>query len=34
MVVFPVTENFKPGMYVNVLIEKSTTATLIGNAIS
>lgn len=34
MVVFPVTENFKPGMYVNVLIERSTTATLIGKAIS
>jgi tRNA-2-methylthio-N6-dimethylallyladenosine synthase len=30
MVVFPVNENYKPGQYVNVLIERSTTATLIG----
>ena len=30
MVVFPVTENYKPGQYVNVYIERSTTATLIG----
>lgn len=30
MVVFPVTENYKPGQYVNVLIERTTTATLIG----
>jgi tRNA-2-methylthio-N6-dimethylallyladenosine synthase len=30
MVVFPVGENYKPGQYVNVLIDRSTTATLIG----
>ncbi|MEO6851661.1 MAG: radical SAM protein, partial [Mucilaginibacter sp.] len=30
MVVFPVTENYKPGQYVNVLVERTTTATLIG----
>ncbi len=30
MVVFPVSENYKPGQYVNVYIERSTTATLIG----
>jgi tRNA-2-methylthio-N6-dimethylallyladenosine synthase len=30
MVVFPVAEDYKPGQYVNVLIERSTTATLIG----
>jgi tRNA-2-methylthio-N6-dimethylallyladenosine synthase len=30
MVVFPVAENYKPGQYVNVLIERCTTATLIG----
>ncbi len=30
MVVFPVGENYKPGQYVNVLVEKTTTATLIG----
>jgi len=30
MVVFPVEENYKPGQYVNVLVERSTTATLIG----
>ena len=34
MVVFPVSENCKPGQYVNVLIERSTTATLIGRVIS
>ena len=33
MVVFPVTENYKPGQYVNVYIERSTTATLIGTPI-
>jgi tRNA-2-methylthio-N6-dimethylallyladenosine synthase len=33
MVVFPVGENYKPGQYVNVKIEKSTTATLIGTVI-
>jgi tRNA-2-methylthio-N6-dimethylallyladenosine synthase len=30
MVIFPVGENYKPGQYVNVLIERSTSATLIG----
>lgn len=30
MVVFPVNENYKPGMYVNVLVERTTTATLLG----
>lgn len=30
MVVFPVSENYKPGQYVNVLVERTTTATLIG----
>ena len=33
MVVFPVNENYKPGMYVNVLVERTTTATLIGRVI-
>ena len=33
MVVFPVGENYKPGAYVNVYIERSTTATLIGRVI-
>ena len=33
MVVFPVGENYKPGDYVNVLVEKSTTATLIGKVV-
>jgi len=33
MVVFPVTENNKPGQYVNVLINRCTTATLIGDVI-
>jgi tRNA-2-methylthio-N6-dimethylallyladenosine synthase len=33
MVIFPVGENYKPGQYVNVLIEKSTSATLIGKVI-
>ncbi|MGZ3872149.1 MAG: MiaB/RimO family radical SAM methylthiotransferase [Mucilaginibacter sp.] len=33
MVVFPVTGDCKPGQYVNVFIEKSTTATLIGKII-
>ncbi|MGZ3999772.1 MAG: tRNA (N6-isopentenyl adenosine(37)-C2)-methylthiotransferase MiaB [Mucilaginibacter sp.] len=32
-VVFPVNENYKPGMYVNVLVERTTTATLIGKVI-
>jgi tRNA-2-methylthio-N6-dimethylallyladenosine synthase len=30
MVVFPVHENYKPGQYVNVVVERTTTATLIG----
>ena len=30
MVVFPVGDDYKPGQYVNVLVERSTTATLIG----
>jgi tRNA-2-methylthio-N6-dimethylallyladenosine synthase len=34
MVVFPVSENYKPGQYVSVLVERSTTATLIGKVIS
>jgi tRNA-2-methylthio-N6-dimethylallyladenosine synthase len=33
MVVFPVDERFKPGQYVNVLAERSTTATLMGKII-
>lgn len=33
MVVFPVNESYKPGMYVNVLVERTTTATLIGKVI-
>ncbi|MDB5008342.1 MAG: miaB 1 [Mucilaginibacter sp.] len=33
MVVFPVSENYKPGQYVKVKIERSTTATLIGKII-
>jgi tRNA-2-methylthio-N6-dimethylallyladenosine synthase len=34
MVVFPVTENHKPGQYVNVKIERCTTATLIGTVVN
>jgi tRNA-2-methylthio-N6-dimethylallyladenosine synthase len=34
MVVFPVHENYRPGQYVNVWIERCTTATLIGKVIS
>lgn len=34
VVVFPVGENYKPGEYVNVLIDKCTTATLIGKVVS
>jgi len=30
MVVFPVDERYKPGQYVNVLIDRCTTATLLG----
>ncbi|WP_426581999.1 MiaB/RimO family radical SAM methylthiotransferase [Mucilaginibacter sp. R-33] len=33
MVIFPVGENYKPGQYVNVLVERSTTATLIGKVV-
>lgn len=33
MVVFPVSENYKPGQYVNVLVERTTTATLIGRVV-
>lgn len=33
MVVFPVTDSVKPGAYANVLIERCTTATLIGKAV-
>ncbi len=34
MVVFPVGEGYKPGQYVNVLVDRCTTATLIGTVIS
>ena len=34
MVIFPVGENYKPGEYVNVLIERCTTATLMGKVVS
>ncbi|QXV66557.1 tRNA (N6-isopentenyl adenosine(37)-C2)-methylthiotransferase MiaB [Mucilaginibacter sp. 21P] len=33
MVVFPVQEGYKPGQYANVLVEKCTSATLIGKII-
>lgn len=33
MVVFPVGDDYKPGEYVNVFIDRSTTATLIGRVI-
>ncbi|MEO3407093.1 tRNA (N6-isopentenyl adenosine(37)-C2)-methylthiotransferase MiaB [Mucilaginibacter sp. CAU 1740] len=33
MVIFPVGEGYKPGEYVNVLVERSTTATLIGKVV-
>ncbi|WP_343531203.1 MiaB/RimO family radical SAM methylthiotransferase [Pedobacter sp.] len=33
MVVFPVTDNVKPGEYANVLIERCTIATLIGRVV-
>jgi tRNA-2-methylthio-N6-dimethylallyladenosine synthase len=33
MVIFPVVENYKPGQYVNVLVERTTSATLIGKII-
>jgi tRNA-2-methylthio-N6-dimethylallyladenosine synthase len=34
MVVFPVGDGYKPGDYVNVLIERTTTATLLGSVIN
>lgn len=34
VVVFPVTENLKPGDYANVYVERCTTATLIGKAVN
>ena len=33
MVVFPVDDRYKPGQYVNVLVDRSTTATLIGTVV-
>ncbi|MFA6085714.1 MiaB/RimO family radical SAM methylthiotransferase [Mucilaginibacter sp.] len=33
MVIFPVSEHYKPGQYVNVLVERTTSATLIGGII-
>jgi tRNA-2-methylthio-N6-dimethylallyladenosine synthase len=33
MVVFPVDERYKPGQYVNVLAERSTSATLMGRIV-
>jgi tRNA-2-methylthio-N6-dimethylallyladenosine synthase len=33
MVIFPVDENYKPGQYVNVLVERTTSATLIGKIV-
>ncbi|KHJ36829.1 (dimethylallyl)adenosine tRNA methylthiotransferase MiaB [Pedobacter glucosidilyticus] len=33
MVIFPVGDAYKPGDYVNVLVEKTTTATLIGKVV-
>jgi len=33
MVVFPADERFKPGQYVNVLVDRCTTATLLGQII-
>jgi len=33
MVIFPVSAGYQPGDYVNVLIEKTTTATLIGKIV-
>jgi tRNA-2-methylthio-N6-dimethylallyladenosine synthase len=33
MVVFPVDERYKPGMYVNVMAERCTTATLMGKIV-
>jgi len=34
VVVFPVGDNYKPGQYVNVLIDRCTTATLIGTVVN
>jgi tRNA-2-methylthio-N6-dimethylallyladenosine synthase len=34
MVVFPVDDRFKPGQYVNILVDRCTTATLIGNIVA
>lgn len=33
MVIFPVNEKYQPGDYVNVLVERTTTATLIGRIV-
>jgi tRNA-2-methylthio-N6-dimethylallyladenosine synthase len=33
MVIFPVDERYKPGQYANVLVDRCTTATLIGNIV-
>lgn len=33
MVIFPVTADYKPGQYANVLVERTTSATLIGRII-
>ncbi len=33
MVVFPVNDNYKPGEYANVLVDRCTTATLLGRII-
>jgi tRNA-2-methylthio-N6-dimethylallyladenosine synthase len=33
MMVFPVDERYKPGMYVNVMAERCTTATLMGTIV-
>ncbi|GAB3919414.1 tRNA (N6-isopentenyl adenosine(37)-C2)-methylthiotransferase MiaB [Mucilaginibacter boryungensis] len=33
MVIFPVDERYKPGQYANVLVERCTTATLIGHIV-
>ncbi|WP_304064039.1 MiaB/RimO family radical SAM methylthiotransferase [Pedobacter glucosidilyticus] len=33
MVIFPVGDTYKPGDYVNVLVERTTTATLIGKVV-
>ncbi len=33
MVIFPVSEAYKPGQYVNVVVERTTSATLIGRIV-